>query len=118
MWPPCTIAGRQFFDHLRQARKELARGFRPLSSACVPAYSQAQVATTTVRCDGFSRRSFFGTALASTLFLGSLYASAPVLAQSEAVVIDQSNFAFDNTLIDNAGDVSLGLTRFFRSDKY
>ena len=59
------------------------------------------------------RRSFLGTALASTLFLGSLYASTPVLAQSEAVVLEQSNFALDNTLIDNEGDVSLGLTRFF-----
>ena len=59
------------------------------------------------------KTSFLGTALASTLFLGSLYASTPVFAQSEAVVIGQSNFASDNTLIDKQGDVSLGLTRFF-----
>ena len=63
------------------------------------------------------KTSFLGTALASTLFLGSLYASTPVFAQSEAVVIGQSNFASDNTLIDKQGDVSLGLTRFFNQDK-
>ena len=56
---------------------------------------------------------FFGTAIASTLFLGSLFASAPALAQSAAVEIDQSNFAVVSTPIDNAGDVNLVLTRFF-----
>src|SRR5262249_29280914 len=55
VWPPCTIDGRQVFDNLRQARKELARGKRPLSSAYGPACSRGRGATAACRQTGLPK---------------------------------------------------------------
>jgi uncharacterized protein with beta-barrel porin domain len=54
----------------------------------------------------------FGTALASTLLLGSLFMCAPAFAQSEAMELDQGNIAVVASPIDNEGDVNLAETNF------
>jgi hypothetical protein len=52
----------------------------------------------------------FGTALTVTLLFSSLFASAPLFAQSKVLVVDQSTSAEASIAINNSGDRNAVLT--------